>query len=229
MYEGVCPWNARSRQWSDSKPIPANSRSKHTKPLCAGAGAPRCARARSWFGSWMPRTTRARAAATTGALVGKFIEKNFEGGMYRGEVVRFDANCGRGGSYHIKYEDGDEEDLSADEVLAYIVVGIKKSKAKAKAKKKMAPPATGKRKAAVSVAAAAGATDAITDAPEPLATKKRVRSDIQPPSLLEHPRSAGTVKAGWKLRKNFLGHGPSSNCFRIKSCAVCSPSFFSSF
>ena len=179
--------------------------------------------------AYMPRTTRARAAATTGALVGKFIEKNFEGGMYRGEVVRFDANCGRGGSYHIKYEDGDEEDLSADEVLAYIVVGIKKSKAKAKAKKKMAPPATGKRKAAVSVAAAAGATDAITDAPEPLATKKRVRSDIQPPSLLEHPRSAGTVKAGWKLRKNFLGHGPSSNCFRIKSCAVCSPSFFSSF
>jgi hypothetical protein len=128
--------------------------------------------------AYPPRTTRARAAAATGALVGKFIEKKSEGGMYRGQVVSFNANCGRGGSYHIKYEDGDEEDLSADEVLAYIVVGIHTSKAEAKKKKKkMAPPATGKRKAAVSVDADAAAVTAVVDhAPESLATDKRART-----------------------------------------------------
>ena len=191
--------------------------------------------------AYMPRTTRARSAAATGALVGNFIEKEFDGEMYSGEVVSFNANCGKGGSYHIKYEDGDEEDLSPDEVIAGLKnYGMKMSKVKAKAKKakmtakekkeeedEKAPSVTGKRKAGVGTAT-------VFSVPKPkpqVHSEKRARTTNEPASLPKHPRGEGAVKTGWKLRKTFPGHGPSSNCFRMdilrrKLFAACAPHLF---
>ena len=144
----------------------------------------------------LPRMTRARAAANTGALVGKRIEKKFNGVTYSGEVVRFDENCGKDGFYHIEYEDGDEEDLSPDEVIAYIKTGNTAMSNAAKT--------TGKRKSADT----ATMLPMLAPSLQPQSVK-RARTANEPDSMPKQPRGAGTVKVGWKLRKKFPGHGPS--------------------
>ena len=59
-------------------------------------------------------------------LVGRNVRKNFPGhGMYRGEILSFDAPEQL---YLIKYEDGDTEELSPDEVKAIILPVAEKRK-----------------------------------------------------------------------------------------------------
>ena len=48
-------------------------------------------------------------------LVGRTVRKAFAEGVFRGTLVSFDAESRL---WHVKYEDGDEEDLDARDLLA---------------------------------------------------------------------------------------------------------------
>ena len=64
-------------------------------------------------------------AVAPGALVGAEISKNFDGLWYKGRVRSYDKKAAY---YYIKYDDGDNEEMTTGTVLEYLMKRLDQDK-----------------------------------------------------------------------------------------------------